>query len=430
MGEPARPLGLLPRVVHAAWGWRLEAALFLLAVVALRLAGHLGPGGDVLLVGVVGIALWRIPRLRRWLDGRLREAAVRRRFARALRACGVVGSFGFPSVGRAVATPAGDRFMVRVPVGRHTGLLEDAAPFLAAALRVREVRVARRAADASVAAVDVVRRDPFAGRPLDWSWRDAAEASIWNPVPLGVDEFGRPVMVGLPEHNLLLGGEPGAGKSAVLSLLVASAALDPLVTLTLFDAKQVELAPWAGCADEFVGPHGARAVEVLTHLRTEMDARYERLLAEGRRKVTAADGLGLHVVAIDELAYFLRGGVKADRDGFAEGLRDLVSRGRAAGIIVLAATQKPSHDIVPTAVRDLFSFRLALRCTTPEASDTILGQGWASQGYSAATVDPAVRGVGFLLAEGGLPVKFRAAYLDDRAIAAIADRAGRLRGSR
>jgi DNA segregation ATPase FtsK/SpoIIIE-like protein len=215
-----------------------------------------------------------------------------------------------------------------------------------------------------------------------------------------------------------------------INRLVAAAALDPSVTLTLFDAKQVELAPWVGCADTFVGPHGARAVEVLTHLRAEMDARYERLLAEGRRKVTATDGLGLHVVAIDELAYFLRGGAKADRDGFAEGLRDLVSRGRAAGIVVLAATQKPSHDIVPTAVRDLFSFRLALRCTTPEASDTVLGQGWASQGYSAATVDPAVRGVGFLLAEGGLPVKFRAAYLDDRAVAAIAERAGRLRGSR
>jgi S-DNA-T family DNA segregation ATPase FtsK/SpoIIIE len=90
-------------------------------------------------------------------------------------------------------------------------------------------------------------------------------------------------------------------------------------------------------------------------------------------------------------------------------------------MIVVAATQKPSNDIVPTYVRDLFSFRMALRCTTPEASDTILGQGWAKEGYSASTLDPTLRGVGWLLAEGAVPVKVRTHYLDDDAIADLAD---------
>jgi hypothetical protein len=57
-----------------------------------------------------------------------------------------------------------------------------------------------------------------------------------------VDEDGSEVTVTLPERNLLLGGEPGAGKSNVLQLLVAVGALDPLVRLTLFDPKLVELA--------------------------------------------------------------------------------------------------------------------------------------------------------------------------------------------
>jgi hypothetical protein len=35
---------------------------------------------------------------------------------------------------------------------------------------------------------------------------------------------------------------------------LAVAALDPQMRLTLLDGKQVELAPWAGCADTFVGP--------------------------------------------------------------------------------------------------------------------------------------------------------------------------------
>ena len=59
---------------------------------------------------------------------------------------------------------------------------------------------------------------------------------------------------------------------------------------------------------------------------------------------------------------------------------------------------------------------LRLRCTTPQASDTILGQGWASRGHNAGTISPADRGVGFLLAEDGLPVKLRTFYLDDEHI--------------
>lgn len=116
-----------------------------------------------------------------------------------------------------------------------------------------------------------------------------------------------------------------------------------------------------------------------------------------------------------------------DRTEFAELLRDLVSRGRAAGFIVLAATQKPAHDVIPTALRDLFGFRWALRCNTPQASDTVLGAGWASLGYSAADVDAAHRGVGYVLHEGGQPVRLRAHHLDDAALASLAERAERLR---
>jgi DNA segregation ATPase FtsK/SpoIIIE-like protein len=47
-------------------------------------------------------------------------------------------------------------------------------------------------------------------------------------------------------------------------------------------------------------------------------------------------------------------------------------------MVTVATTQKPSADVVPTFLRDLFGFRWALRCSTPEASDTILGRGWAS----------------------------------------------------
>jgi len=430
VAERPGTLDLLPRAFHVAWGWRVEGGLFVSSVVALRLAGRLGAGGDLLLVGLVVIVLWRVPGLRRFLAGLLRASAVRRRFARALWLCGVVGPWGtHPVVRRVEVVPAGHRLIVQVPPGHHAGHLLTAATSLAAALRVREVRVLRSPTDAGLATVTVVRHDPFAATPsVAWPWATFERTSLWAPVPIGLDEDGHLVTVHLPEHNLLLGGEPGAGKSAALSLFVAAAALDPDVSLTLLDGKQVELAGWADSAERFVGPDMDEAALVLGDLRAEMDARYEHLLATRRRKIEPADGLALHVVVVDELAFYLRGGERAVRNEVTESFRDLVSRGRAAGIVVLAATQKPSHEIVPTWIRDLFGFRMALRCTTPESSDTVLGQGWASQGFSAVVIDPAQRGVGFLLHEGGLPVKLRTFYLDDDQVAVLALRAGTLRG--
>jgi len=84
-------------------------------------------------------------------------------------------------------------------------------------------------------------------------------------------------------------------------------------------------------------------------------------------------------------------------------------------------------DVISTGLRDLFAFRWALRCTTPQASDTVLGQGWASHGYNAAELDPACPGVGWLLHERGLPVRCRTHYLDDDQVEQLAARAVILR---
>jgi S-DNA-T family DNA segregation ATPase FtsK/SpoIIIE len=113
-----------------------------------------------------------------------------------------------------------------------------------------------------------------------------------------------------------------------------------------------------------------------------------------------------------------------------------VARGRAVGVVAILATQKPHSDVISTGLRDLFAFRWALRCTTPQASDTVLGQGWATKGYSAADLDPVCPGVGWLLHETGLPVRCRTHFLDDDQVEALAaraatgrraDRGGRLR---
>jgi DNA segregation ATPase FtsK/SpoIIIE-like protein len=327
--------------------------------------------------------------------------------------------------------PAGDVLDVRVRRGQAVGDLDARREQLAACLRAREVRVVRERGDAARARVLVMRRDPFEdAAPILWPAADAEELSLWEPIRVGVDEQGETVAIGLVERNVLLGGEPGAGKSAALSVLLAAAALDPSTRIWLLDGKLVELAAWAPVAQRLAGPDGEDALALLREVRAEMDERYRELLARGLRKIRREEGLPLHVVVVDELAFYLTVPDKAQRQELAELLRDLVARGRAAGVIVCAATQKPGADVVPSALRDLFGFRLALRCTTPQASDTILGQGWASAGADASDIPGAQRGVGYLLAEGDRPIRLRGFYLDDDDVAAIAERAAGRRADR
>ena len=295
----------------------------------------------VVLVALVARWRWRCRVVaRRWLLRALRAARVRRAWWRAWTDCEL------PRVraGRVSAIPAGELVRVRASRGSSLEAVEQRAEELAVCLQVREVRVARDPDNAATGTVTLVRRDPLAGMvSVPWPHRDASRLSLWEPIPVGVDELGETVTVSLPERNVLMGGEPGAGKSAALSLLVATAALDPSARLWLLDGKLVELSVWAPCAQRLAGPDIDEAIALLRELREEMEARYRELLARGKRKIARDDGLPLHLVACDELAFYLgcRGPQEAARVRRAaarpgrprpRGRRDRVRRDAEAGL--------------------------------------------------------------------------------------------------
>jgi DNA segregation ATPase FtsK/SpoIIIE-like protein len=365
--------------------------------------------------------------LRRFLGRLLHRASVRRDLEAAFHALPGVLSEKRPRIVKITRTTFGDRVELGLWRGTSVDDLVKAEAVLAASLAVRQVRCVANAAKRNLVTLTIIRDDPFSVEALRCPLLDAKRTSLWDAVPVGVDEDGEIVTLSLPEHNVLLGGEPGAGKSVALSLLVAAAALDPEVDLWLFDGKVVELSAWSACARVFVGHDVEHAITVLEELVAEMEQCYHELLRRNVRKVTRAEGLRLHVVVVDELALYVAGTDKRSAQRFAELLRDLVARGRAAGIIVLAATQKPSTDIVPSTLRDLFGFRWALRCATRDASDTVLGAGWASEGFSASNLNSARRGVGLLLHEGGVPVQLRTFHLTDDDVRVLAERARLLR---
>jgi hypothetical protein len=420
-------------VVRPAWAYRVElAAVALLAVAYVWLSPKVGghrQAGTLILAGA--LVLIAAPPVRNGLAGVLHRSHLRRRWTLACRHAELATpNDRVPRIQRAKLIPAGDLLTVRMPAGQAVEALAKAAEPVAGFLEAREVRVTREPANARYARVVVVRRDPLADLAgMTWPHLAAPWLSLWLPVPVGVDEDGQPVRISMIERNVLLAGEPGSGKSVGQSMLTATAALDPLCELTLLDGKYVELAPWVGCAARTVGPSQDECIDVLRALVAEMDARYLALVANRQRKIRREDGWPLKVIVCDELAFYLNANNRTGDKEAGNLFRDLVSRGRAAGVIVLAATQKPSGDTIPTYLRDLFAFRWAFRCTTPQMSDTILGQGWSTAGFTASSIDAAHRGIGFLLHEGGSPVRMRTCYLTDDDLAQLARRAEQLRSA-
>src|SRR5215475_6857399 len=119
-----------------------------------------------------------------------------------------------------------------------------------------------------------------------------APLSIWQPVHLGSDELGRRVEVTLAERNMLIGGEPGGGKSVALQLIVAHGALSADCRLVLIDGKRV------------IGPSVDDAIDTLHWLQGQIDERTDELLARKLRKITPDLGWPVYLVPVDEVAYY------------------------------------------------------------------------------------------------------------------------------
>ncbi len=246
--------------------------------------------------------------------------------------------------------------------------------------------------------------------------------SMFDPIFVGINEFGLPHYTRVIYKNLLAAGEPGGGKSGLLNTLAAHAALSARSRTVLFDAKQVELGMWDDIADEFVGPDMNKALITLLRLQKVMDNRNTWLAAHRRRKIEPGDGLNVITSIFDEIAVYATVlGTEQEQRLFVSLLRDLVARGRNVAMPVIAATQRPSVDIIPKSLRDLFGYRAAFRCTSTGSSNIILGDGWSEAGFTATDILPANQGEAFLIAEGGIPQRIKVAYLTDADIIALAD---------
>jgi len=412
-------------ILEILWQWRIELTIAaLIAIVYWACARRVGYTWSAVIVASAIAALLCLPSIRRLLARTLRLTHWRRRFVRALVLQSSPLAKRQPKVIKAERVPSGVRLTLLLQSGTAFHELEHLCPYLATHFGARDVRVTADRTNASRAELTICSKDPFDDGPIPWPGVTGEMVSAWDPISLGVDRDGNRVAISLIERNLLVGGEPGSGKSVMLNVLIAWLAECRDVHLYLFDAKFVELRMWSQVAAGFVGPNINDAIAQLQSLRSMMAERYRFLDQQRARKLHRDHGLDLIVVIIDELPFYVANPERSKAKEFGDLLVDLIARGRAAGIIFVAAAQKPSADTLPSSIRDLINLRLAFRCSTKEASDTILGGGWASAGFSAATIGINNRGIGWLLGESGQPELMRGYFIDDTTIAQIVEENG------
>lgn len=171
----------------------------------------------------------------------------------------------------------------------------------------------------------------------------------------------------LQQPHLLIAGSTGSGKSVLINSLIYTALYKSpsAVQLLLVDPKRVELIDFARlphCIGYASEPDEIAAL--LTAAVSRMDARYKRMQAARLKTSTEAD---VYII-IDEFADLMT----TQRAETLPQIIRLAQLGRAARMHLIAATQRPTRDIITGQIKVNMDSRVALRCPSAQDSRNIL----------------------------------------------------------
>ena len=199
------------------------------------------------------------------------------------------------------------------------------------------------------------------------------------PIALGQDTGGSPVVLDLASlPHMLIAGATGSGKSVCINSIVASFLLTKTpeqLRILMVDPKRVELTPFNGIP-HLIGPVIVDAEEVNTALRgliREMLARYKLMEEIGARNIEgynkrAKEKMPFLVLIVDELADLMMvGGFEVEQN-----LVRLAQLGRATGIHLVLATQRPSVNVVTGLLKANIPARAAFAVASQVDSRVIL----------------------------------------------------------
>lgn len=238
--------------------------------------------------------------------------------------------------------------------------------------------------------------------------KSPVQTNAWDGIDLGYDIDRKQVFISIIGKSILIGGLPDMGKTTTGLTILSSLVLDPYVRLWVADAKGVDTAPLVPLAYRYVGASQEDMVEMLDEIEAWGRKKLAALKDIGKQKMTRDLSMMwrqvssnhplavVDVIYIDECRFYTNGSIVLLNNKIVERVSRIIEMFRAAGIVVIIATQRPSAKNIPSEIRDLLRIRLAHACTTPTMSNFILGEGAAGLGYSAHVFDESWQGVCWL----------------------------------
>ena len=280
-------------------------------------------------------------------------------------------------------------------------------------------------------------QDMAAAPAKPWPLLKAGTFDLAKPVPFGVDPRGRTVTFELPYTNVLIGSIPGVGKTAAIQVPLLAASLDPYAEVWAFDFKgtggldplEQVAARYASGQDDDTAEAG---LDALRELRKECQRR--AAILKGLPKAVCPDnkvtpelarrkGLGLHwlVVGLDEIQELFSHPEFGKEAG--ELAEKIIKLGRALGVILLLATQRPDAKSLPTGVSANAGTRFCLRVMGQVENDMVLGTSAYRNGVRATMFTKKDKGVGYLVGAADDAQIVRTFYLTGPQAEAVARRA-------
>lgn len=253
---------------------------------------------------------------------------------------------------------------------------------LALALKTNRIRIESPALGRSLVGIEVPNPAPSVV-----SIRSILESSEFEkirpksglPIALGKGTGGDTIVTDLTQMpHLLIAGATGSGKSILLNTLVSCLLMEKSpeeLRLILIDPKRVELTPYNG-VPHLLSPAIVEVDKVVGTLRgvaNEMMKRYRTFETSGVRNIESynkqsSEKMPMLVVVIDELADLM---MTASAD-VERVLCRLAQMGRATGIHLIIATQRPSVNVLTGLIKANFPTRISFTVTSQVDSRTIL----------------------------------------------------------
>jgi S-DNA-T family DNA segregation ATPase FtsK/SpoIIIE len=246
------------------------------------------------------------------------------------------------------------------------------------------------------------------------------------PVPLGRDVNGKYVIHDLTKMpHLLIAGATGSGKSVCLTAIIStflSSKRPNELKMLMMDPKMVELVGYNG-VPHLQCPVVTEMDKVVGALRLvlqEMERRYALFAKMGVRnldgyRLKLADEPGAEeipylVVIIDELADLMM----TAPDDVETVLCRLAQMGRAAGIHLIIATQRPSVDVLTGLIKANVPARVAFAVTSLTDSRVVLDMPGAERLLGRGDML-------FLPPDAAKPVRIQGAFIEDGDVQGIVD---------